>query len=36
MGASSEEEMDKLEHYFSDVDILNVSFSEMEIGVYFT
>ena len=26
-----EEEMEKLEDYFSDVDVLNVPFSEMEI-----
>ena len=28
--------MEKLEDYFSDVDILNVSLSEMEMGRYFT
>ena len=27
MASSSEEEMEKLEDYFSDVDVLNVSFS---------
>lgn len=35
MAASNEEEMEKLEDYFSDVEVLNVSFSEMEIGLYF-
>ena len=36
MAASNEEEMETLEDYFSDVDVLSVSFSEMEIGMYFT
>ena len=35
MAASSKEEMEKLEDYFSDVEVLNVSFSEMEIDLYF-
>ena len=36
MTANSESEMENVEDYFSDVDMLNVSFSELEIGVYFT
>ena len=36
MASSSEEEMEKLEDYFSDIDVLNVSVSEMEIHMYFT
>ena len=35
MAESSEEEMEKLEDYLSDVEVLNVSFSEMEIDLYF-
>ena len=35
MAASSEKEMEKLEDYFSDVEVLDASFSEMEIGLYF-
>ena len=35
MAASNDEEMEKLEEYFSDVEVLNVSFSEMEIDLYF-
>ena len=33
--AACSEEMEKLEDYLSDVEVLNVSFSEMEIDLYF-
>jgi hypothetical protein len=35
MAESSDEQREKIED-FNDVDVLNMSFSEMEIGMYFT
>ena len=35
MAARSEEEIENHEGYFGDVEVLNVSFNEMEIDLYF-